>query len=257
MSTPLDNYLNNFPVPARTIRMKERQGLIRARLKGAEEAIGQVLVFLDAHMEATSGWLTPILSEISEDRTRVILPVIDNINSKTFEYSKVENDRMRSGLNWKLRHIWLEPDPRGGVLGGDDNERIDPFPSPTMIGCAFGIDREYFFKVGSYDQGMLIWGGENVEMSIRIWRCGGSLMVAPCSHIGHVYRSVTPHSIPGSLLEKRDRPTINTARFAEVWLDEYRNFYYQVNPGNDSFVIQLLYFYPKYWYALLKNKIDL
>ena len=143
-------------------------------------------------MEATSGWLVPILSEISEDRTRVILPVIDNINSKTFEYSKVENDRMRSGLNWKLRHIWLEPDPRGGVIAGDDNERIDPFPSPTMIGCAFGIDREYFFKVGSYDQGMLIWGGENVEMSIRIWRCGGSLMVVPCSHVGHIYRSVNP-----------------------------------------------------------------
>ena len=64
LSTPLDNYLNDFPVPARVIRMKERQGLIRARLKGAEEAVGQVLIFLDAHMEATEGWLVPILSEI-------------------------------------------------------------------------------------------------------------------------------------------------------------------------------------------------
>ena len=232
LSSSLDAYLNHLPVPARVIRMKEREGLIRARLQGAKEAIGQVLVFLDAHMEANTGWLVPILSEIAQDRTRVILPVIDNINAQTFEYASVENDRMRSGLNWKLRHIWLEPDKRGGAISGDNNEKIEPFPSPTMIGCAFAIDREFFFKSGSYDRDMLIWGGENVEMSIRIWRCGGSLLVAPCSHIGHVYRNVTPHSIPGSLQEKRDRPTINTARFADVWLDKYKEFYYKVNPGN-------------------------
>ena len=65
--------------------MKERQGLIRARIRGAEKSIGQVMIFLDAHMEATAGWLVPVLSEISKDRTRVILPVIDSINSKTFE----------------------------------------------------------------------------------------------------------------------------------------------------------------------------
>ena len=88
-------------MPARILRMKYRQGLIRARLKGAKEAVGQVLIFLDAHMEATAGWLPPVLSEISQDRTRVILPVIDEINSQTFEYIRVENDRMRSGLNWK------------------------------------------------------------------------------------------------------------------------------------------------------------
>ena len=211
--------------------MKQREGLIRARLKGVKEAVGQVLVFLDAHMEVATGWLVPILSEISHDRTRVILPVIDNINSETFEYTHVENDRMRSGMNWKLRHMWVEPDQRGGVLSGADNSNIDPFPSPTMIGGVFAIDRDFFSKSGSYDKEMLIWGGENIEMSLRIWRCGGSLMVVPCSHIGHVYRSVTPHSIPGSIHEKRDRPTINTARFAEVWLDDYKNFYYQLNPG--------------------------
>ena len=235
LSSSLDKYFHDFPIPVQIIRLEKREGLIRARIRGAEKAIGQILIFLDAHMEATAGWLVPILSEISQDRTRVILPVIDDINSKTFEYSRVENDRVRSGLNWKLRHIWLEPDKRGGVLSGENNDSIDPFPSPTMIGCAFGIDREFFFKSGSYDKEMLIWGGENVEMSIRIWRCGGSLMVIPCSHIGHVYRNVSPHSIPGSVQEKLNRVTINTARFAEVWLDDYKQFYYAVNPGKREY----------------------
>lgn len=56
--------------------MKERGGLIRARLAGAEQATGSVLVFLDAHCEVSPGWLTPMLAEIANDRTRVIVPVI-------------------------------------------------------------------------------------------------------------------------------------------------------------------------------------
>ena len=40
----------------KTVRTAERAGLIRARIAGAEYATGDVLVFLDAHCEATEGW---------------------------------------------------------------------------------------------------------------------------------------------------------------------------------------------------------
>jgi predicted glycosyltransferase involved in capsule biosynthesis len=37
-----------------------------------------------------------------------------------------------------------------------------------MVGAAFAVDRKYFLEIGGYDEGMDVWGGENLELSWRV-----------------------------------------------------------------------------------------
>lgn len=44
----------------------------------------------------------------------------------------------------------------------------EPYFSPTHAGGLFAIDRKFFLKLGAYDPGLLVWGGENFELSFKV-----------------------------------------------------------------------------------------
>lgn len=224
---PLEAYLKSLQqqvhIPLQVIRMHKRAGLVRARLTGVKVAKGDALVFLDAHCECTVGWLEPLLTRVQEKPHVAVCPVIDIINTETFAYVK-SFDGHFGALNWNLQFRWF-------TLGAKEMlaRRLDPgapFSTPTMAGGLFAIDRKWFEHVGAYDEQMEIWGGENLELSFRLWQCGGGVEIAPCSHVGHVFRGTSPYGFPKGVGETLYG---NLARAASVWMDEWAEFYFRFN----------------------------
>ncbi|XP_059168211.1 probable N-acetylgalactosaminyltransferase 9 isoform X2 [Physella acuta] len=215
----LENYIaDTWPDGVvRLVRTTERSGLIRAKIAGAKAATGDVLIFLDSHCEVNTGWIEPLLSRIAEDRTAVLCPIIDAIDDKTLEYSSNGGYQI-GGFTWSLHFTWQDGSPRAV----DNPAYTTPVRSPTMAGGLLAVERNFFFEIGAYDPGMAVWGGENLELSFRVWMCGGKLEFVPCSRVGHIFRSSHPYTFPGNV----DTHGINSMRLAEVWMDDYKRLFY-------------------------------
>ncbi|XP_055592038.1 putative polypeptide N-acetylgalactosaminyltransferase 9 isoform X4 [Uranotaenia lowii] len=222
----LEEYFEAYP-KVKIIRAPKREGLIRARLLGARYATAPVLTYLDSHCECTTGWLEPLLDRIARNSTTVVCPVIDVIDDNTMEYHYRDSGGVNvGGFDWNLQFNWHAVPEREKKR---HKSTAEPVYSPTMAGGLFAIDKEFFERLGTYDSGFDIWGGENLELSFKSWMCGGTLEIVPCSHVGHIFRKRSPYKWrSGVNVIKR-----NSVRLAEVWLDEYAKYYYQ-RIGNDK-----------------------
>ncbi|KAM9570790.1 polypeptide N-acetylgalactosaminyltransferase 18-like isoform 1-T1 [Salvelinus alpinus] len=207
------------------VRHDKQEGLIRSRVSGWRAASAPVVALFDAHVEFNIGWAEPILLRIKEDRTRIISPSFDNIKYDTFEIE--EYPLSAQGFDWELWCRYLNPPKTWWT----QHNTTAPIRSPALIGC-FVVDRKYFEKIGLLDEGMEVYGGENVELGIRVWQCGGSVEVLPCSRIAHIERAHKPYTQDLTAHVRR-----NALRVAEVWMDEYKNHVYMawnVPPQNSG-----------------------
>ncbi|XP_043821256.1 probable polypeptide N-acetylgalactosaminyltransferase 8 [Dromiciops gliroides] len=204
-------YNLKYPGLLTLIRHTERKGVASARLSGSQAATADVVVFLDAHTEVNIEWAEPILARIQKDHTVIVSPIIDNILFDTLEVD--EYPLMSIGFNWRLYGRYDYP----SINLKDDTA---PIKSPAIMGI-FAANRLFLEKIGFLDTGMLFYGGENVEMSLRVWQCGGKIEILPCSRIAHLQRAHKPYSLMISPLMKR-----NALRVAEIWMDKYKYMVY-------------------------------
>ncbi|XP_077984164.1 polypeptide N-acetylgalactosaminyltransferase 10-like [Glandiceps talaboti] len=219
---PLEDYMVNID-KVRIIRAAKREGLIRTRLLGANMATGQVLIFLDSHIECNVNWLPPLLERIALNHRCIACPMIDVIGNTDYHYETQAGDAMRGAFDWELYYKRI---PINGEEARRRGHPSDPFLSPVMAGGLFAVDRLYFIEIGGYDAGLEIWGGEQYDLSFKIWMCGGIMEDVPCSRVGHIYRKFSPYSFPGG----PGSTNKNLMRVVEVWMDEYKEFFYKRRP---------------------------
>merc|ERR1711920_1148816 len=144
----------------------------------------------------------------SPTHSTIAMPMIDIIPEDNFNDYRAANHHI-GGFDWSLTFNWMQ-------IIEQRNKSYhypEPYPTPALSGGIFGIWRDFWSRMGTYDTNMTEWGGEHIEMSLRTWRCHGQIYVVPCSRLGHVFRARNPYVVhPREVVR-------NEKRAALVWLD--------------------------------------
>ncbi|KAM9470771.1 putative polypeptide N-acetylgalactosaminyltransferase 8 [Clarias gariepinus] len=193
------------------VRHDRQKGLAQARVSGWGAATGDVVAILDAHIEVHVMWAEPMLARIKADRTVVVSPVFDRVNYYNLEV--VRYAPAAHAFDWALWCMYAGFNNEWYKL----NDPSSPGKSPSVMGILVA-DRAFLGEIGSLDGDMEVYGGENVELGIRVWTCGGSIEIVPCSKIAHIERAHKPYMPDLSIAMKR-----NALRVADIWMDEYKH----------------------------------
>uniref|UniRef100_A0A673NKN9 Probable polypeptide N-acetylgalactosaminyltransferase 8 n=1 Tax=Sinocyclocheilus rhinocerous TaxID=307959 RepID=A0A673NKN9_9TELE len=210
------------PGLVKMVTHSEQKGLSQARISGWKAATGDVVAILDAHIEVHVKWAEPLLARIQSDRTLVLSPVFDKVNYYDLQVTKYFASA--HGFDWALWCMYVGFPQKWY----DQKDPSQPGKSPSVMGILV-VDRLFFGEIGTLDGGMEVYGGENVELGIRVWLCGGSIEIIPCSKIAHIEREHKPYMPDLSNVMKR-----NALRVAEVWMDEYKINNHGIDIGDVS-----------------------
>jgi GT2 family glycosyltransferase len=162
--------------PARVVQGGEL-GVARARNRGAVEARGDYIIFVDANVVPDEGWLDEMVGLLEDPSVGLAgVGVRDYENAASVGYSCMFIDE-------RLQEGWSPPP-----------SHEEPFDVPCIIGCCVGIRRTLFEEIGPFDPGHVRWGVEDVEMSVRAWRMGYRCAVSPRAQVAHYFKHNKPRN---------------------------------------------------------------
>lgn len=204
------DYVKSLSPKVQVIQHSNREGCARSRLTGAKAATGEVLMFVDSHIEMESStWYHHLAIPIVENPQTIAMQtidVVDDLGGKDYgagagplQYGVV-SDQFWFSYQVDRFGDYMEPlDPtefteeeleerRGFKYKAETPHSREPYETPFGPGSLFAIRRDEFWRLGGYDEGLYVWGGENTEMAFKMWMCGGRMLMVPCSRVGHMYR---------------------------------------------------------------------
>jgi prepilin-type processing-associated H-X9-DG protein len=168
------DFLGRTPGRVTCIRT-ERQGAARARNLGARHSNGKVILFADGHVDPTGSWWRPLLAALERSSVGAVAPAIS-----------VQGQPASRGYGFKLRDVDLKGEwlPRFGTA---------PYAVAMLPGAFLAMRRDVFEVTGGFDDGLLRFGFNDAELSLRLWLLGYELLVVPQVVVPHHFREATPY----------------------------------------------------------------
>lgn len=190
-------HLKNYPKII-TVFNKKNLGFAKACNQGAEEAKGEILIFLNNDTEVKSNWLGPLLKDLAEPKVAAAAPKLLYPNGLiqfagvTFAEDKIP------------RHIY-----RGRSDFAGTNKRRE---FQALTAACLAIKKELFEEAGRFDE-KYINGLEDTDLCLKLIEKDYRLIYEPKSVVIH-HESVSEGRLEHAL--------VNTDRFMERWSDKIK-----------------------------------
>ncbi|XP_060570230.1 polypeptide N-acetylgalactosaminyltransferase 1-like [Ruditapes philippinarum] len=204
----------------RLVQNEKPLGLMMARQTGINAVRSEMFAVMDGHMEVGPGWLEPLIYRLVQNPKALLCSHVGGINQQSFEFV-IDNNRPEEKKydtvfpffdHVNLDQMFAEYSPE---FRQKRNHSVEPIPAGTLQGMMMVMRKDFFQELGGFDPGMRVWGSEQMEVSVKVWMCGGVVEIIPCSKVGHMYR-ITPW---GANDPKNDFHSLNKARMVQVWMD--------------------------------------
>ena len=184
----------------RVLRNPKRSGVAVSRANGMDAAHGDWLLCIDAHNRFPRRWQQAI-----EDAARQL----------DGGYGYLLGPELQYGHYYLTGTYYPAPDLYPVQL--PQQVASKPYQAMSLPGACHVIRRDYYHDIGGYDRCMLPpWGGEDMELSLRVWMLGGECRIVP----GFIMHTALKESFEYPM---RFETTIgNVLRVAHIYLDDQR-----------------------------------
>lgn len=199
---------SNIPVTCqykevKLFRNKQPRGVSSSRRYGSLVARGDVLVWMDAHMNFTNGWLDKMLPYV--ESKAMLCPVI-------FNYDYSSQPAYGSRLTWNSERNYNKK-----KCPGFKRQYIMKFPGngavevPMVNPACYMMSKESYWKTGGFSPLLRVWGATEQDISIRAWITGFGVKCVTNAKVGHLFRPIHPYNVSWEQLEYNQLVIIHTA----------------------------------------------
>jgi glycosyltransferase involved in cell wall biosynthesis len=169
----------------RLIRNDLRMGVAKSRHIGAENASGDVLLFLDAHMRCEPGWLEKAVPKLEASPKTIFNGSCLGLREGNMDITKF------SGAYTGATLCIYDPQKKE-ILEGKWAKHEDNQEIACLMGAIYFVPKDVYFAIGGL-KSLEQWGTDEPFLSLKAWLAGYEIRQMNDVRMGHKFRSAAPY----------------------------------------------------------------
>jgi GT2 family glycosyltransferase len=222
----------------RLVRLRENMSFSAANNRGAQEARGDILVFLNNDTEVCYGWLWQLVRTLEADpqagcaAATLIYPELTEAD-KGGDWVLPGFSVQHSGIAFRFEGDFLRPYNKGRFLHPLHIPRTDRI-EPAVTAAAMAWRADVFRRLGGFDEGYR-FGYEDVDLCLRAGEAGHRVYLSGKSFVIHHEFGTQKQT---DRVTKRVNRINNIQRFAARWHQSLKAAYWREKLFGEPFLAE-------------------